>query len=736
MRVFLSRCALAAGAMVGWAHAAQPAVPPTTLDTVVVTVQKRPEPAREVPMALTTVNARTLDRLRVGGLEDAASLAPNTVFTQASGVNALTVRGVGGGGRNVGFDPRVGVYLDGVYIGQAQALTMPWLDLEQTVFLRGPQGHWFGRNSVAGAVALTSRAPTADLEGELRLGAGDRAARSAHAVVSGPLLGERLTGRIAWSHERHDGTIGNAFTGERWGDLDRRAGRARLRWDPSEAWRVDLAFDRAHQRQRTPFGEPTTDFFDTPLAAGRRRARTVDFDVTPYADLTTRGSALTAVRTAANGATWTLIAGDRRTRQERQNDSDYSRADLLRVNYTDAFKQRSWEARWASSEQGPARAVLGVYSAQEDARTHRLVTIGRDVTALVPVPGRSGRWPFGASFGLKPGFGALAQARVRTDSTAVFGTWDRDWGERWTVSVGGRYTREHKRLAFDLNGAGSGGLRIATVQRQQRRRDESVSPRVSVLFRATPTLNGYVTYATGFKSGGWNVDFLNAGQASGGIGFAPETVRSVEVGAKGQTPNGRWTYEAAVFQAGYDDFQVFQFVPLGGGAAVLQMRNAAKVRSRGAEASVQWRPSARWTLAGQLGALDARFMRFPDGAGVGQDLDGRRLPDAPKWTAALQVAYRQPLAVGALTWQLEHAYQSASFAAAANDPRSDRIGARQLTNARLAYTAGSGRWSAGAWVKNAFDRTDVWVRGRDFFGNQVSQHGDPRQVGVDVTWTF
>lgn len=141
-------------------RAATPDSEVITLEPVVVSVQKRPEQEHAVPMALSTWSARDLDVLRIRSARDAVALTPGAVLTQANGVNTLTLRGIGGGGRNIGFDPRVGIYLDGVYLGPAQALVLPWDDIEQAVVLRGPQGHWFGRNSVAGAIALTTRPPS------------------------------------------------------------------------------------------------------------------------------------------------------------------------------------------------------------------------------------------------------------------------------------------------------------------------------------------------------------------------------------------------------------------------------------------------------------------------------------------------------------------------------------------------------------------------------------------------
>lgn len=708
---------------------------PTTLDAVVVTVQKRAEAEKDVPFSMSVLDHRELERSRVKDLSDVGARVPNTVLSQSSGVNTLTIRGVGGGGRNIGFDPRVGVYLDGVYIGQSQALTMPWLDLQQAVFLRGPQGHLFGRNAVAGAIVLVSEPAQEPTQATVQTTVGNQGRRDAKASWGGA-WSDAWAGRVAVSNEHTDGTIRNLTGGQRWGGLDRSGGRAQVRWTPNDQWRVDWNADGSHSRQNIPYGQPITDFFDTPLKNGPLPKRTVSFNDTPFVDLRTWGTALTGRRTLSNGGTLTALASVRDTRQLRQNDTDYSPADLLKVNYDDTYRQRSQELRWASSTEGRVHGVIGVYGAQERARTQRGVTVGQDVNTLVPVPGLPIRLPFGAAFRLRPGFGASSLSHVATDSWAVFGNVDVDLSDRWNVSLGGRYTQEEKRLDMNLNGSGSGALAIATLATTDKRRDEDFSPRASLIFKATERTNLYLTYATGFKSGGWNVDFLNVGQASTEFGFEPETVTSWEAGLKGSSRDGKWAFEGSVFQATYDDFQVFQFQSLGGGAAVLQLTNAAKVRSRGAEISAQWHPSSAWTVGAQVGTTDARFVRFPNGAGAGLDLDGNRLPEAPRWTAGVQVGYTRDVGPGVVSIQAEHHYRDWSYASADNDPQFDRLPSRQWTNARVTFETASGRWAVTLWSQNLFNQTRIDVRGRDFFGNQVVQYAQPRQVGMDLTWKY
>ena len=298
------------------ASQAQPDPDMRTLDEVVVTVQNRAQEKREVPLSLTALTHERLDAMRVRNAGDAVMAVPNTLLSESNGVNTFTVRGVGGGGRNIGFDPRVGVYIDGVYIGQSQALTMPWLDLEQAVFLRGPQGHLFGRNSVAGAVVLTTRPAEGPANASVRATVGSYGRREATITAGAPLT-DTLSGRVAVSRERSDGFVTNRVDGARWGGVDRSTGRVQLGWTPTEDWRVNLSVVASDSHQDVPYGQPITDFFDTPLPSGALPPHEVAFNVTPYVRLRTEGATATAVRSLGNGGDITAVVASRRVKQRR-----------------------------------------------------------------------------------------------------------------------------------------------------------------------------------------------------------------------------------------------------------------------------------------------------------------------------------------------------------------------------------------------------------------------------------
>lgn len=709
---------------------------PTELETVVVRVQKRAEKAKDVARSMTVVDDRAMKERRIQSIDDLATAAPNVASSQANGVNTFSMRGVGGGGRNIGFDPRVGVYLDGVYVGPAAGLEQPLLGIGQAVILRGPQGHLFGRNSVAGAISLETAPPTDYFSSEVSAGWGSHRTREGHVRVSGP-LSEKLSGQVAFAVARNGGFTRNVHDDSSFDARSRSSARGQLRYQFSEEHRLDVYADRARLRGSSIVGEATTGFFGTPIAGGALPARSVDFNIAPLNEVDMGGVSANWSRADGDNNTWTAIAGHRSTRQRRRNDTDYSAADLIWIEYGDHASISSLEMRVATDGQRRSRFVGGIYLADETTRTDRRVVIGRDTATRVPVPGFPVLLPFGLAFNLAPGLGAQVDGSIDTRSAAMFGTWDFDLNDRWTTHLGGRYGREEKSLDFSLYGGGSGRLMIATIPSyRDARATAHFSPMAGVSYALNDRAKAYATYTNGFKSGGWNVDFLNVGQVATGFDFDDERVDSVEVGVKGETASRRFAYDLSAFQAKIADYQVSQFVPLGSGGSVLQLRNAAQARSRGVEFQGQLRATDHWDIGAQVGLLDAKFNRFPNGGPSGQDLRGNRLPEAPRVTASINAAVRFE-GPGNGQWKLsaEHRFRSTAYTGADNADN-QVLPARHVTDLRAQFVSGDGKWAVGAYVENVGDEDADVYRNRDFFGHEIHKRTDPRQVGMDFTYLF
>lgn len=710
------------------------------LDEVVVTAAKRAQALEDVPIAITVIDRETIEKGRGRTLHDLQQLVPNFALNR-SGTVYMDIRGVGGGGRNIGFEPRAGVYLDGIYVGQSQALKMPLFDIAQVEVLRGPQGHLFGRNTVAGAVNITTEAPSPVFDSRLRTVVGNSGTYEFYGSVTGP-LGDGVAGKLAASYETRDGFTRNRFDGSDLDDLQRFSTRGQLSFEVGDQLTVDVYGDYSDTDEKSVQGEPITGFFDRPVPGVPLPRFEVNFNTTPIFNATLYGGSVNATYRMDGGRTLTSISGYRDITQRRQGDIDYSPDDILRSNFHEDFRQFSQELRMASPDEGRARYVFGLYYLSEDVDSDRRATVGRDMHVIAPMPAGFPFpfFPVGRAFGVTAGSVVPVIANVKTESYAVFGAFDYDLTERLTLNLGARYTDETKDLLMNLDGRLSGRFLIGTLNNfRDNRSDAAFNPTAGLTFALGEHVNVYAKYASAFKSGGWNVDWLNRGQVAdpAGFDFDTETVDGYEIGLKGVAMDGRLRFDMAGFYNQFDDFQVFQFVALGGGVTVLQLRNAAEVETQGVEFSTSFQAGENLRLSGNFGYVDATFTRFPGGGPGGADLSGNELP-APDFTTAFTVDYgmRLPALAGRLDFYGEYSHRGGHFAGIENDPVFQRIGSRNLVNARLGYSHDSGDYGVSLWARNLFDEDYLDGRFRDFLGNQVVQPGEPRSYGIELWRAF
>ncbi len=183
------------------------------LEEIVVTAAYREQGLQDVPVSISAVAGDVLVESAVQKAEDIQFLVPNFTLTETGiGTNAF-VRGIGSG-INQAFEQSVGTYIDGVYFGRAQQWRSPFLDLERVEVLRGPQSILFGKNSVAGALNVTTAKPTAELEGSLLASWEFEDNESiVEGIISGP-ISDRVRYRVAARTRELDGHMFNLTTEE------------------------------------------------------------------------------------------------------------------------------------------------------------------------------------------------------------------------------------------------------------------------------------------------------------------------------------------------------------------------------------------------------------------------------------------------------------------------------------------------------------------------------------------
>jgi len=779
-------------------------------NVVIVTAQKRTERVTEVPIAISVFSAEAIDQTGIQELRELGDFIPNMVVTQGTDFNSrIIIRGVGAPSRNIGFDSRVGVYLDGVYLGQGPSVNQDLIDLERVEVLRGPQGTLFGKNTVAGAVSLISKKPSGEFEGKATINVGNFDAVEAKLSVDFSLT-ETVSAKIAVSSRTRDGYIKNVYTegqlpttlntvvagvpligiplpfpietvtppdtSDELNNQDTQSYRVQLRIQPSDNLDINIAIDGLESERMPILGVPlTTSFGDTPYHFADVDNNEVNFSFQGREEKDITGVNVNVDYDFDNEFALRSISAYRDTNIIYQNDTDYSPLDFLYLYYEDTYEQTTQEFQLISPDDADFKYVVGLYYYDQEATTQRDARGGNaaaffGVPVYDPVTGTGG---------------AFNNGTVDTQSTALYISGSYQINDDWKLGFGARQSSETKDVNWVLDGTTSGAFGIGSTPAGgliDSRKDTNFSPALSINYAISDQTNTYFKASTGFKSGGFNLDFITPSALDQGIDFDKETVTSYEVGLKTSLLDERLSLNIAYFDANYEDYQVNQFFDLGFDPVTgtqltsIQITNAAEVDTSGLEIEATFKISDSLTVNGSLGFLDATFASFPGGssaidedtgASIPVDAAGNDLPYASDINAALGIQYytnfdsistdlllrldvthngeyfttiqnettRELTGTHPLTFALDLPH---SAAAGAQPVTIDygHIDATTMVNARIGLIDQEGYWEVYLWGRNLTDEDTPVDSFREFFGTLVNTPRQPRTYGVEVTYNF
>ena len=233
-----------------------------SLEEVVVSATKREESLQRVPVSVNAISGDQLKKSGVVRLQDAQ--LPSLTVQEGGLGNNVYIRGIGSG-INPGFEQSAGTYVDGIYRGRGQQSRAPLFDVERVELLRGPQTTLFGKNSVAGAINVTSAQPTSTLDGYVT-GTYDFDLEQAavEGAISGP-LGDRVRGRLSGRALSADGFVENLTIGGGEPSRDDKSARAQLAFDITPDLTATL---KAEVSQFDKEGRSLEVYNERPAAAG------------------------------------------------------------------------------------------------------------------------------------------------------------------------------------------------------------------------------------------------------------------------------------------------------------------------------------------------------------------------------------------------------------------------------------------------------------------------------------
>ena len=651
------------------------------LEEIVVTARKRAESLINVPVAVTAVSGQEIQRTGVADLTRIAQLVPQVILAQAdSGTGAsFSIRGLGTSFLDPGLDQSVLVVLDGAPISRGQIVLMGMFDLAQVEVLKGPQALYFGKNSPAGVVSLTSAAPTDKLSGYARLGYEFHAReRFAEAAVSGPIT-ETLKGRFAIRGTDMRGWMKNVARGlpapvvpgvgslsppffpvsadplHRYGPGNREImARGTLVWTPSDRFNSTLKVAVGRHRDtgtttqqycdpRMHNGPVSIGGFEDPNANCKFDNKFASTGLPPqYIQDTWRG-----VRD--DGATFAKVNTFLTTlsmNYKFDNVTLTSQSNYFKLNFGQAknFDETSYglinswigentrsfsqELRATTNYDGPVNVTVGAYY-ENLRRTNLNETI---ILFVGPVPAGS------------PGAGRYDNLfnpnRAKAETISGFGQIRWELLPKLELAGGVRYTKETRDQQvenlfihpFVLGPTALGDLVPIGIKLNGRFRDTNWSPEVSLSYKPQPDMLLYGAFKTGYKSGGFPSLSLFKLNPNGSVptpdqfAFGPESAKGFEVGFKAELFNRTLRFEATAYSYKYSNLQQSIFDPP---TFSFLIRNAASARIKGLELSSTWVATRELRLNASAAYNKATYISYPNsGCYTGQTGPQGCLPNA------------------------------------------------------------------------------------------------------------
>jgi iron complex outermembrane receptor protein len=425
---------LLTGASLAAMGAVAPAMAQETSDEIVVTATGRAAAIQDVPLAVTAIDAQTLQNSGVQDLRDLTQVAPS--FSMASGQSSSSgttarIRGIGTGSDNPGFEAAVGIFIDGVYRARAGAALADLPDLVRVEVLRGPQGTLFGRNTSAGAISVISASPDFAtgmyLEGSM--GLDDLEEAGVRAGVNVP-VGDSVAFRLDGAIRAREGYITDLISGEDINNRDRWTMRGQALIDLSSTASLRVIVDASETDEAccgmTPlFYGPAQGVIS--LLTGGLGTPAIDVEgrgmtVTPgrsYAEATEEQGISAQLDWDIGGMNFTSITAYRDWEAVRDQDVDFN---LIDIAYRDGLEVRfenfTQEFR-LQGEAGRLNWLAGVFYADEKMTQTDRIRIGAQASLYANVATVGGLAAAGTCGPAGAELYAFAQAPISVFQCAV-----------------------------------------------------------------------------------------------------------------------------------------------------------------------------------------------------------------------------------------------------------------------------------------------------------------------------
>lgn len=645
------------------------------LDSVTVTARKIEENEHDIPVAMTSITLNDIYDAHVETMEDISRLSPSFNFSKGSQsrYSSYNIRGIGSLTPGGFEDGSISAYMDGVPI-PPMLMDRVYDDMERIEVLRGPQGTLYGKNAQAGAINITTRAPSDGLEGEINTDIGTDGRREVSAMVGAPLIQDRLAVRLAVNGMTEDGLIHNEALQKGPGDMDRVNGRAT----------IDATWSEAVQSRLTVIREAINNNDNQMVPANRYNTTNEPFR--GYNDQRIWFGGMTNTIALNDRLDLKLITGG--STLDGEEHFVQSTASHSLNNYEE--EQFSQEVRLDGMHEGLTWSVGAFYSAF----THEQTMEGIGMMSLTDT------------------------GHHRHDTQALFGEVTQGLTDTVKLTTGLRLHRTHASTDETVVHRTFG----FTHSYNDEETFKGWNGRVALTYQPSETDTLFASVARAYKPGGFQTAHSTA---HGGVqppteGYGAATTITYEAGYKGQFFDNSLSLDATAYLSKTADEQVVGYDPVNFTSRYTNI----DAQSYGFELGTRWRAMRELTLGGSLALTHATAAEDGNLGWNGIVEKGDKLPMTPSVAYNVFVDWRDDLAFGpaGTMWfaRADFAYTGERWGELTND---NHVDASNILDLSIGVDTDS--WRLVGYVENALD--DEYV---DFSVFGRTRPGVPRRFGV------
>jgi len=720
------------------------------IEEVVVTATKRAESVQEVPVAISVVDADTIEAMGIDEFTDITKISPSLTISRGDWAtnSSFNLRGIGTNVFSTNIEPSVAVIVDDVPLVRSEQAFSDLSEIEAIEVLRGPQSTLFGKSASAGVINIRTKGPSEEFTGGIRLGATDDDETSVSVSLSGPMGngGYRIS---AFNKDRSDGHIKNILNGADVNGSESSGARARFDFGLSDDLFATLTVEHT-ESESTCCHRP---YRDVPSGAA-------------FLGALPGGLVLGAVSPNDNND---QVAVDDETADEAESDSVSLRLETEWGDhqFVSVTSHTSWDYDVTTDVDNIGFDFLSIFSGgavsgglvqgggfelESMTQEFRLVSPASDDFEYV-VGFFYSDISYDRDFQRGPLFGANWVADTGAESMALYGQGTWKLSDKTEVTAGLRLNREE--ISHDFDNALS-GLSFSGSDTES-----AVPGKISLQHFMNDDTMVFASYSRGYKGQGYDISSsFRTYTSENPVGS--EDSQAWEIGMKSTYLDGRFQLNPTLFFATYDDFQAQQ-ARIVDGVIELGIANVGELETYGLEVDFQALASENLRVVGGFAWTSAKIKSFPGAdcwtgqtaaqgctfdpvAGQNnQDLAGKDLNNSPDFKATVSMEYNRTLDSMPFDAFMNVSYQYQSdvnFSLLADPGSVQKAYGVMNINVGLVERENN-RYQLSAFLNNALDQEFVSGIGNSgglWGGTPVYIHVIPREArryaGVRLSYNF